>query len=73
MSHWVLTRHVFIAQWGPLCVRAGTAALSAGGPSEVQLNCVDDMGLQASDVAALVAAWKTLMNDVYRWWRWRPA
>jgi hypothetical protein len=36
-----------------------------GGPSEIQLNCTDDMGLGQADVTAIKAGWESTFSQVY--------
>jgi hypothetical protein len=36
-----------------------------GGPSEIQLSCVEDMALAQADVDALHSGWQALMGDIY--------
>lgn len=35
-----------------------------GGPSEIQLNCIEDMGLTQADVHDLYSGWRTLYGDI---------
>lgn len=36
-----------------------------GGPSEIELHCVDDMGLGQDDTTALTAAWRATFGAIY--------
>jgi hypothetical protein len=36
-----------------------------GGPSEIQLNCTDDMGLVQADTTALTKAWQSTFAEIY--------